>query len=269
MKKVKKTTLKKNGDKAGEALRATIVRLRTELTNTKETLRAIQAGEVDALVISTEEGEKVFTLQGAEHPYRVVIETMNEGAVTLSNDGAVLYCNNRFAEILKSPMEKIVGGSLNHFMNDPHLAQFDRMLRKSRRQTVRSELMLTAASGDEVPVLASMTALKDSVKGICMVVTDIGELKDAQKSLKEANETLEQRITQRTAALQKSEAQLQISNEDLAVTNENLQQSETRYRRLFEAAKDGILILNAATGHIIDVNPFLVELLGRSREEFV
>ncbi|MEO8159670.1 MAG: EAL domain-containing protein, partial [Betaproteobacteria bacterium] len=45
--------------------------------------------------------------------------------------------------------------------------------------------------------------------------------------------------------------------------------SELRYRRLFEAAKDGILILNADTGQIIDVNPFLVELLGIPREKFL
>jgi len=45
--------------------------------------------------------------------------------------------------------------------------------------------------------------------------------------------------------------------------------SETRYRRLFEMAKDGILILDAETGKIIDVNPFLIELLGFSKEQFI
>ena len=45
--------------------------------------------------------------------------------------------------------------------------------------------------------------------------------------------------------------------------------SEARYRRLFESAKDGILILNAATGRIVDVNPFLAELLGYTREAFI
>ena len=44
--------------------------------------------------------------------------------------------------------------------------------------------------------------------------------------------------------------------------------SEVRYRRLFEASKDGILILNAKTGRIVDVNPFLIELLGYPRETF-
>ena len=48
-----------------------------------------------------------------------------------------------------------------------------------------------------------------------------------------------------------------------------LRNSEIRYRRLFETAKDGILILNAETGMIVDVNPFLIELLGFSREAFL
>ena len=48
-----------------------------------------------------------------------------------------------------------------------------------------------------------------------------------------------------------------------------LRGSERQYRRLFEAAKDGILILNSITGQIEDVNPFLVDLLGYSREEFM
>jgi len=50
---------------------------------------------------------------------------------------------------------------------------------------------------------------------------------------------------------------------------EALQASEIRYRRLFESAQDGILILDAGTGRITDVNPFLVQLLGRSRSEFL
>jgi PAS domain S-box-containing protein len=50
---------------------------------------------------------------------------------------------------------------------------------------------------------------------------------------------------------------------------ESLVASETRYRRLFETAKDGILILDAETGKIDDVNPFLIRLLGFSKEEFI
>jgi len=50
---------------------------------------------------------------------------------------------------------------------------------------------------------------------------------------------------------------------------QSLRNSELRYRRLFESAQDGILILNAETGSISDVNPYLIDMLGYSREEFV
>ena len=56
---------------------------------------------------------------------------------------------------------------------------------------------------------------------------------------------------------------------DQAQTEEALKISETRYRRLFETAQDGILILNAETGQIADVNPFLVEMLGYSYADFL
>jgi diguanylate cyclase (GGDEF)-like protein/PAS domain S-box-containing protein len=50
---------------------------------------------------------------------------------------------------------------------------------------------------------------------------------------------------------------------------QNIKTSELRYRRLFEAAQDGILLLDAKTGAITDVNPFLIKMLGYTREEFV
>ena len=52
-------------------------------------------------------------------------------------------------------------------------------------------------------------------------------------------------------------------------TDEALRESERRYRRLFETALDGILILDAGTGQIADVNPFLLEMLGYSHNEFL
>ena len=55
----------------------------------------------------------------------------------------------------------------------------------------------------------------------------------------------------------------ELSSEDAVIA------SEIRYRRLFEAAKDGILILDAETGKIIDVNPYLIDLLGYWKEYFI
>ena len=82
--------------------------LRARLAEAEETLRAIRAGEVDALVVSTAKGNQVFTLAGAERMYRLLIETMNEGALTLAPDGSILYCNARFAALLKRPQERFL-----------------------------------------------------------------------------------------------------------------------------------------------------------------
>ena len=57
--------------------------------------------------------------------------------------------------------------------------------------------------------------------------------------------------------------------EQKITSTQSLKDSEVRYRRLFEAAQDGILILDAQTGMIDDVNPYLIEMLGYSHAEFV
>ena len=79
--------------------------LRARLHELEETLRAIRSGQVDALVVyAPDGGDRVFTLQGAEHPYRVLVEAMNEGAATMTSDGLVLFANQLFARMLDIPL---------------------------------------------------------------------------------------------------------------------------------------------------------------------
>src|SRR6185295_2499916 len=74
-----------------------LAKLRARLAEAEETLRAIRTGEVDAVVVAGKQGPQVFSLQGAEHEYRVLIESMNEGALTLTMDKMILYANLCFA----------------------------------------------------------------------------------------------------------------------------------------------------------------------------
>ena len=80
---------------------------------------------------------------------------------------------------------------------------------------------------------------------------------------------LESEVTRRTEELKDTLENLQQEINERKRAEEKVTVSETRYRRLFESAKNGILILDAETGKIVDVNPFLVEMLGYSREEFI
>src|SRR2546430_17639221 len=92
-----------------------VKKLQRELEEAQETLRAIRQGEVDGLVVDGPHGPQLFTLKSAEQPYRVLVEQMQEGAVTLTPAGDVLYCNLRFAELVGVGPATIVGGPINPF----------------------------------------------------------------------------------------------------------------------------------------------------------
>ena len=70
-------------------------RLQEQLQEARDTLEAIRSGEVDAVVVSGSKGNQIYSLTCAEQPYRVYVERMQEGAVTVSDKGLVLYCNQR------------------------------------------------------------------------------------------------------------------------------------------------------------------------------
>ena len=116
-----------------EDLSAEIKSLREELEEKNQTLEAIRNGEVDAIVVSTMGGEKVFTLEGAEEPYRILFEQMNEGAVTISEDLSILYCNQSFADSMKIPLEKVMGTDIGRSIPPPERNMFRGLLEQASR----------------------------------------------------------------------------------------------------------------------------------------
>jgi two-component system cell cycle sensor histidine kinase/response regulator CckA len=95
------------------------------------------------------------------------------------------------------------------------------------------------------------------------------ERKRMEEDLERYREHLEDLVEQRTAEVLRTNKSLQAEIAERIQAEKDLKVSEVRYRCLFEAAQDGILILEAETGKIVDVNPFLVAMLGYSREEFI
>ncbi len=165
--------------------------LRMRLEEAEETLRAIRKGEVDALVVSGPQGERVYTLRGAEQPYRVFVETMNEGAVTLGPDGTILYCNNRFGELLKEPIERIIGSEIVRFIAPTDTGSFESAFQSGREGSGKVEILLKGGDGQLMPVMLSLCPLEGvEVPYICMVVMDLTESKRAEEGLKESEKQL-------------------------------------------------------------------------------
>ncbi len=104
-----------------EALRESLAELRSRLDEANETLDAIRNGEVDAVVVGGPSGQVVYTLENADRPYRVLVEQMKEGAVTLSGDGSILYCNHSFAELVGQRFEQIISSNLTDHVDDRQL----------------------------------------------------------------------------------------------------------------------------------------------------
>ena len=139
-----------------KALYAELEELRNRLQEAEETLHAIRTGEVDALLVEGPDGDQVFTLRGADHGYRILVESMNEGALALQVDGTIHYANVRMSKFLNVPLEKIMGRKIQEFFpGEQNFALQDLLGKKGDR---RGEFKLIANGGQEIPVLVSMSA---------------------------------------------------------------------------------------------------------------
>jgi PAS domain S-box-containing protein len=157
--------------------------LRQRLQEAEETLDAIRSGEVDALVVSGPAGEKVFTLEGAEHPYRVLVESMNEGAISLSKDGTVLYCNSAFARMAGISLDQIMGHDVSEFVPSEDRDALKKLIKQGLGEAVRAEMPLLPSSGACLPTQFSLNPVDlEGKPSIGVIVTDLSERKRQQEA---------------------------------------------------------------------------------------
>jgi PAS domain S-box-containing protein len=172
-----------------------LVEIRSRLEEAEETLRAIGAGEVDAVVVAGKRGHQVFTLEGADHPYRVLIESMNEGALTVTADKTILYSNRCFAGMVKCPLESVTGSSLRRFLSPEDRAALGPLLRRPGPSGSKTTMVLRASDGSLLPVQVSIRRLArtDSHRALVgMVVTDTSQARRSEESLRKLSHRLVQ-----------------------------------------------------------------------------
>jgi len=192
-------------------LRQENAELRARLAEAEETLDAIRTGAVDAVVAK----DQVYTLHGAETPYRLLIEAMNEGAVVLRADGTILYCNDRFAKLLGTPLQNLIGSVLRRYIVPAEQPAFDALLAQGQQHSSKGEVSLHC-QGATVMVQLSFSVLDvQGAHGVCIVATDLTERKRAEDALKHAHESLEQRVIERTEELLQANAGLHASEDQI------------------------------------------------------
>jgi PAS domain S-box-containing protein len=163
----------------------------TRLSEAEEALRAIRSGEVDAIVVNRQGEEKVFTLKGADHTYRVFVERMNEGAAVLSSDHTVLHCNGRFARFLGAGLQSIIGSSMLDLVWPDDHPKLVALLRRAAQRNCRGEIRLQSRKGAPLSVHLSLNPLRlDSTRAVCLIASDLSEIKRAEQDLRASSEQL-------------------------------------------------------------------------------
>ncbi len=132
-------------------LRKQVEALSQRCAEAEDALEAIRTGAVDAVVVYTDQGEKVFTIHGAETTYRLMIKSINEGAATLIEDGTILYSNKRFAEMLKTPLQSLIGSSINQYIPLESRLAFSTILSRALKENFREEFDLLRSDGQSIP----------------------------------------------------------------------------------------------------------------------
>jgi PAS domain S-box-containing protein len=159
------------------------------LSEAEETLRAVRSGEVDAIVVNGQGGEKVFTLQGADHTYRVFVERMNEGAAVLSSDHTVLHCNGRFARFLGGRLQSVIGSSMLDLVWPDDHPKLNALLRRAAERNCRGEIRLQSRKGTCLSFHLSLNPLRlNNTRAVCLIASDLSEMKRAEQALRASSE---------------------------------------------------------------------------------
>ncbi len=148
--------------------------LRARLAEAEEVIRAIRHDEVDAVVVGGPEPERVYVFEGADHPYRMLVETMREGAVTLGGDGTVLFANPAFVRLVRASIEDVIGTSFDQYVTPADHDRFDALL--NLEGAGKDEVTLLTTDGTEVPAYLSRSAAEFGRSRACVLtVTDLTE----------------------------------------------------------------------------------------------
>jgi PAS domain S-box-containing protein len=207
--------------------------LHSRLVETEEALAAIQSGEVDAIIVPGRKGDQVYSISSAETPYRTFIEEMDEGAVTLSGEGLVIYCNKRLSELVNEPIQRVIGSYFKRFIVPNDRSKFENLLTRKEKNINN---VLTISLVNSLYLKLSFHLLPAYLQGdnCILVATDVTEIKREEKKLRELSLLLEQKldvIKQLRMRLIEKKIDSDVEIKKLKNLNKNLVQKIASYKQ--------------------------------------
>lgn len=177
--------------KTYEQLEQELKELRLQLEEATDTIEAIRTGQIDALVVQDKGGHQLYTLKTADQTYRVFIEKMNEGALTINQEGIILYSNSRFAAMVNIPLSKVIGYTFIELVPQESRPAIETLISKGWQYDVKGEIRLLKHKDGVIPFLISLTTLElHEGMALSIILTDLSAQKETERLLQEKNEEL-------------------------------------------------------------------------------
>lgn len=167
--------------------------LKSQLFDASNIIDAIKQGEVDALVLHTDGTPQLYSIESADYTYRILIEKFGEGALSITHDGLILYCNEYFSKLARLPSDKITGTYITDYFDVPN--EFYSMADSLVNGVVKKDIVLNVM-GHKTPVNIAFTDLKPTVEAIGVVVTDLTEKKMHEQALLDYQQQLEAKVSE-------------------------------------------------------------------------
>ncbi|HEY0091123.1 MAG TPA: ATP-binding protein, partial [Flavobacterium sp.] len=170
-----------------------IEELRRQLYEANEIIDAIREGAVDALVLNKDGHPHVYSIESADYTYRILIEKFGEGALSISTDGLILYCNDYFSRLTGIPSNKIIGTNFSQYFEAEY--EYLRLKAGLINGPSKGELNLRI-EGKRIPVYISFSNLEPTVSAIGVVVTDLTEKRKHEEALVQYQARLESKVNE-------------------------------------------------------------------------
>lgn len=170
-----------------------IAELKAQLYEANNIIDAIKDGSVDALVLNKDGKPHVYSLESADYTYRILIEKFGEGALSISEDGLILYCNEYFSKLISIPANKIIGTYFNSYVDS--VGEFQNLKTALSEGPSKGEIILNI-NGKKLPVYASLTNLNPNIAAIGVVITDLSEKRKQEEALALYQRRLEIKVTE-------------------------------------------------------------------------
>ena len=249
--------------------------LRGQLEEAEAMLDAMRGGRVD-LVFPDHLDRSALARRDADDLYQVLIEGMSEGAMLMGRNGAILYCNHRFAGLLQAPLEQVIGSSMYLWVMPEEQPRLKAYLEKDPLNQWQGEILLKTHGAGRLP--AAFAANPIASPDLALSGWILSDRSEQKKHAAQLNRMLEEAQMARRSLLslledqQKAAQQLREREVDLLSvitaqkeTEKALKSSEQRYRVLMESLDSAVSLVDK-NGVFLYTNQIAARILGVAPE---